>query len=610
MRTFERKQHKPQKKVSSDIAQPNKATPAPVHHEHPILRLQRTIGNQAVQRMLQSDGAPADVDQAINSPGKPLEPEIRQDMEQRFDHDFSEVRVHTDAKAAESARGVNALAYTVGHDVVFSEGGYTPQSRQGAQVLAHELAHVVQQERGGTSQPSWSGDTIEQAADAAGSAFVAGQESIHVSGASAPGLARQPLPGTEPVNRTKPRSLDGSLSKDEQSLNDAALELEIELIQNWLNLNPRASESEYLRSELKDFYIESLRRAQQREAMGQGPKEGTMAKLSSIAHQGVRAHMAGLWPNYKFLSKGTMEWRLGEQRENDNFWSRRIEVRFTPNPSYAFKKITFLQTVHQVYPDGRDYEKKKIDTRPGEFRPFYGMDWEPRKKEWIPEVTGPPQGFKNQPSSSADHAAYLWDEPVTRNPVTKLFETVAVVPETGEPLGALQWGVGQKAPTVACDDRATSGFLVTLDKFYAPRAELPEDQKHEATFDVILDGFGANDATLTANQQKQLDSLAATAKDRSNCVVVGGFGDAMDRDPMGASEQRAQAVASYLMSKGVQKEYITMTGFGATWARFHPSTNQGRQGRNRRVQIRLRSRDNTQETCDTYPITGAFEVFK
>jgi len=66
-------------------------------------------------------------------------------MEPRFGHDFSNVRVHTDSKAAESAGAVDALAYTVGRDVVFGAGQYMPGTREGQRLLAHELTHVVQQ---------------------------------------------------------------------------------------------------------------------------------------------------------------------------------------------------------------------------------------------------------------------------------------------------------------------------------------------------------------------------------------------------------------------------------------------------------------------------------
>lgn len=89
--------------------------------------------------------APPIVDEVLRSPGQPLDPATRDFMETRFGHDFSLVRVHTNAKAVESTRAVNAQAYTVGQDIAFGEGQYTPQTLQGRRLLAHELAHVVQQ---------------------------------------------------------------------------------------------------------------------------------------------------------------------------------------------------------------------------------------------------------------------------------------------------------------------------------------------------------------------------------------------------------------------------------------------------------------------------------
>ena len=146
---------------------------------------------------------PASVHQVLNSPGQPLDTATRSLMESRFgqnfsqvqaetpllkagsgglrigsandrfeqeaDHaaarvmgssqpgakneaspkyDFSHVRVHTDEKAAESAGAVNALAYTVGHHVVFGAGQYALGSTKGIALLAHELTHVLQQQQG------------------------------------------------------------------------------------------------------------------------------------------------------------------------------------------------------------------------------------------------------------------------------------------------------------------------------------------------------------------------------------------------------------------------------------------------------------------------------
>jgi len=247
MRTFAQKQNQPQKAVSSSLARSTMAIPGSAHCEHPILHFQRTIGTQAVQRMLQTNaeevksglitaassrfghdseipiqppaaGAiqtklavnqPGDeyeqeadlvsqqvmrmpepqlqracpcggecpkcqtkqagreherlqtkrvqasdtgqiaaapiVHEVLRSPGQPLDSATRGFMEPRFGHDFSRVRVHTDAKAAESARAVNALAYTVGHDMAFGAGQYVPETSEGRRLVAHELTHVLQQ---------------------------------------------------------------------------------------------------------------------------------------------------------------------------------------------------------------------------------------------------------------------------------------------------------------------------------------------------------------------------------------------------------------------------------------------------------------------------------
>ncbi|MFA5083026.1 MAG: DUF4157 domain-containing protein, partial [Hydrogenophilaceae bacterium] len=95
--------------------------------------------------------APAGVGQVLGQPGRPLEPSVRRDMEQRFGHDFSQVRLHRGSAAERSAEAVNARAYTVGQDIVFGAGEYAPTSGEGRKLLAHELAHTVQQAGGGAS---------------------------------------------------------------------------------------------------------------------------------------------------------------------------------------------------------------------------------------------------------------------------------------------------------------------------------------------------------------------------------------------------------------------------------------------------------------------------
>lgn len=87
------------------------------------------------------------IDQAATvtaAAGYPLEPSMKGEMQRRFGRDFSAVRVHTDSAASESAKGLGALAYTLGDHIVFGRDQYAPGTTHGKRVLAHELAHVAQ----------------------------------------------------------------------------------------------------------------------------------------------------------------------------------------------------------------------------------------------------------------------------------------------------------------------------------------------------------------------------------------------------------------------------------------------------------------------------------
>ena len=112
------------------------------------VRIQRAAGGMGNG----IEEAPASVERALADAGSSLDPAVRGDMEQRFGHDFSRVRVHADVTAAVSARELGALAYTVGNHIVLGAGQLAPNTGSGRRLLAHELTHVVQQS-GGTSAP-------------------------------------------------------------------------------------------------------------------------------------------------------------------------------------------------------------------------------------------------------------------------------------------------------------------------------------------------------------------------------------------------------------------------------------------------------------------------
>lgn len=133
------------------------------------------------------------VDRVVQQAGTPLPAALRQEVEARFGHDFSQVRVHSDQAAAESASALNAKAYTLGNHIVFGAGQYTPQAAAGRRLLGHELAHVIQQSRGGAEPELNPQASHEQSAHRAASQFVGGQGAIAVGGGTAVGVAREPL---------------------------------------------------------------------------------------------------------------------------------------------------------------------------------------------------------------------------------------------------------------------------------------------------------------------------------------------------------------------------------------------------------------------------------
>ncbi|MDJ0708550.1 MAG: DUF4157 domain-containing protein [Leptolyngbyaceae cyanobacterium MO_188.B28] len=79
--------------------------------------------------------------------GEPLSEKTRGFMEPRFGQDFSQVQVHADSYADEAAKSINAQAFTVGRNIAFRSGQYSPESQEGRRLLAHELTHVIQQQR-------------------------------------------------------------------------------------------------------------------------------------------------------------------------------------------------------------------------------------------------------------------------------------------------------------------------------------------------------------------------------------------------------------------------------------------------------------------------------
>jgi len=161
-----------------------------------LAALQHTHGNSFVQRVILKARHSSEVEEdlrsgnrsspdieesvrAMRGGGQPLPEQLRASIEPQFGYDFSQVRVHTDSRAAESAKLVNALAFTTGKDIIFAAGQYSPQSISGRRLIAHELTHVVQQASGpvagtqkGNAFISHPSDSFEKAADRTANAII------------------------------------------------------------------------------------------------------------------------------------------------------------------------------------------------------------------------------------------------------------------------------------------------------------------------------------------------------------------------------------------------------------------------------------------------------
>lgn len=166
----------------------------------------------------QPSSIPPIVNHALSSPGRPLDNSTRSSMESRFGQDFSGVRIHDDAVAAESAHAVNARAYTVGQDIAFASGQYDPNSHAGSHLLAHELAHTIQQ-RGlqrSSNGVSMSHDSeytrLEHEADSAAAAVTRGTTPSVARHASQPTLSRAGDGTVAPAKTTVPKPKQSSLS--------------------------------------------------------------------------------------------------------------------------------------------------------------------------------------------------------------------------------------------------------------------------------------------------------------------------------------------------------------------------------------------------------------
>ncbi len=201
-RVAEQVMRMPEPQVSNETKAPKKATANLVQLKCPECRLEEEEEKKTLQAKEISGSTPKVTPElesrisAIRGGGQLLPDSTRAFFEPRFGHDFSGVRVHSGAAAVQSARDVNARAYTVGSDIVFGAGQLTPGTHEGRRLIAHELTHVVQQSQGGLP-PVAPRVTHEADAARAPEASVSGGTLVQISAATGVELTRDEDPEVE-----------------------------------------------------------------------------------------------------------------------------------------------------------------------------------------------------------------------------------------------------------------------------------------------------------------------------------------------------------------------------------------------------------------------------
>lgn len=316
-------------------------------------------------------------------------------------------------------------------------------------------------------------------------------------------------------------------------------------------------------------------------------------------------------PGSKTLAKGEMKWTLKALNHSQG----RVDVDFKPDATKVdAKTVSFGQTVINRVGTGLAYaggsaadpaknkakfepfeeagSKKRMDHLvDSENDPFYGAEWDQANKTWKQERSE----WKIGASSTKDgksSSASMFDTPGTpwaregHGDVSIEFETVPMVLETREPLGALLWGYkikdeesspieltgGQDAD---CTDTPSADWGATMDQFY------------DAKFAEILDDFDIAKADLKPDHKTKLDTIVTKLKGKASLVAqLGGAadltGDAKFNQEL--SLKRATNARDYLVSKGIDASRLEVQSYGADWARTEAAPGES-EGKNRRVQI-------------------------
>lgn len=288
--------------------------------QRPIAASPQTSLQRYATASAQPAAVPPLVHGVLRSPGQPLDRQTRAFMESRFGHDFSQVRVHTNPKAAESSKSVNALAYTVGHNIVFGTGQYSRSSAAGQKLLAHELAHVVQQSGHGAFPPLPT-STFETEAEQASQTIISGHTAPKVNLRAGFGLARTPLP------------------KNLSTLSDDELQAEHALVQDWLLENPNHADHTIVADYFRDIEAAAAGRVAD-------PTSGPPPSLGELLDYNNPRSWHRSLPS-STIPAGRISYIGGTGRRG----TPRLGRRYPPRPAIEPMADTAWQTVRQTLID-------------------------------------------------------------------------------------------------------------------------------------------------------------------------------------------------------------------------------------------------------------------
>lgn len=546
-----------------------------VEAAEPEAAQQTPVQAMSLQPGQQSPKAPSQALGGLGD-GRPLDTSVMGRLGGALGQPLSDVRVHTDAAAAKLANQVDALAFTFGSHVAFGEGSYRPGTVAGDLLLAHELAHVAQQREGpvggrsGINEDVAEADADQAARRAAEALYGKGEATsrslrfmpLRLQRCSRKSAEQRSVPErTPPSPRPGTKTLtNGRMEWNLRPAGSSSAEMDVYFYPNDA-VRARANTVTFIQTVVFTVDGQRVTGADPTGDFGGGPNYAeptTGARVDFILNAGggmsedFEPFYGAAWDD------AARHWTQESSRNSP--WLRPATPTPAPSPSTT--------------PAPRTTPSTTPTTRPSTT---------PSTQPTTTPSTAPSSEAGVTPAAPAGGtAAHLYDNPQFNiaQGEAKTFETVAVIPETGEVLGSLRWGFAYTrengrqfsgATQADCVDAATPAYQGALERYYTQRY-------------TTLDDFDPNDATLKPAHNTALTGFIASQRSGTAPIRVQGFAELSETDPSGISRRRAQAVSDYLTANGIASSRVTIEAYGGQWARVATAT-AGAGTRNRRVQI-------------------------